>query len=197
MTREKRFWSWVGIVLVLIGSMFVFRSVLTPFVAGAVIAYFLDPALDRMVRQGMSRLLATILLTGLFFAVVASVFILIVPLLQAQIVGFAKLLPSLIETATQYLTPFQDALRENLSSERVAVLKDATKSFGSELVGWTLALLKGVVEGGVAFFNLLALVFITPLVTFYLLRDWDVIIAKIDQCLQKLRRDRSRSHQRH
>ena len=92
--------------------MFVFRSVLTPFVAGAVIAYFLDPALDRMVRQGMSRLLATILLTGLFFAVVASVFILIVPLLQAQIVGFAKLLPSLIETATQYLTPFQDALRE-------------------------------------------------------------------------------------
>ena len=185
MTREKRFWSWVGIVVVLVGSIFVFRSVLMPFVAGAVIAYFLDPALDRMVRQGMSRLLATILLSGLFFAIVTSVFILIVPLLQAQIVGFAKLLPSLIETATQYLSPFQDALRENLSSERVAVLTDATKSFGSELVGWTLALLKGVFEGGVAFFNLLALVFITPLVTFYLLRDWDVIIAKVDQWLPR------------
>ena len=87
--------------------------------------------------------------------------------------------------ASKNLSPFQDALRENLSSERVAVLKDATKSFGTELVGWTLALLKGVVEGGVAFFNLLALVFITPLVTFYLLRDWDVIIAKIDQCLPR------------
>ncbi len=185
MTRGKRFWSWVGIVLVLVGSTFVFRSVLMPFVAGAVIAYFLDPALDRMVREGMSRLLATILLTVLFFAIVTSVIILIVPLLQAQVFGFAKVLPSLIETATQYLTPIQDALRENLSSDRMAVLKDATTSFGSELVGWTLELLRGVFEGGVAFVNLLALVFITPLVTFYLLRDWDVIIAKIDQWLPR------------
>ena len=181
MTREKRFWSWVGIVAVLVAFIFVFRPVLMPFVAGAVIAYFLDPMLDRMVKKGMSRMLATILVTGLFFAIVASVIILIVPLLQAQVFGFAKLLPSLIETATQYLAPVQDVLREKLSSERMAALKDATRSLGSDLVGWILELLKGVFEGGVAFFNLLALVFITPLVTFYLLRDWDVIIARIER----------------
>ncbi len=185
MTREKRFWSWVGIVAVLIGLLFVFRSVLMPFVAGAVIAYFLDPALDKMVKKGMSRLLATILVMGLFFAIVTSVFILIIPLLQAQLVGFAKVLPLLIETATQYLNPIQEVLRENMSSERMTALKDATKSFGSELVGWILELLKGVFEGGVAFFNLLALVFITPLVSFYLLRDWDIIVAKIDRWLPR------------
>ena len=185
MTREKRFWSWVGIVAVLVGLIFVFRSVLMPFVAGAVIAYFLDPALDRMVKKGMSRLFATILVTGLFFAIVASVIILIVPLLQAQFVGFAKVLPSLIEMATQYLTPVQELFREKLTSERIAALKDATKTLGSELVSWILELLKGVFDGGVAFFNLLALVFITPLVSFYLLRDWDVIVVKFDQLLPR------------
>ena len=185
MTRENRFWYWGLILLALIGLVFVFRSVLMPFVAGAVIAYFLDPALDKMVEKGLSRLFATIFVAGLFFILLASLVILILPLLQAQFVGFATLLPSLIEKATQYLTPFQEVIRDNMSPDRVAALKAATKSFGSELVGWILNLLKGVFQGGMAFFNLLALVFITPLVSFYLLRDWDLIVDKIDQWLPR------------
>ena len=185
MTREKKFWSWVGIIAVLAGLLFLFRSVLMPFVAGAVIAYFLDPVLDKMVKKGISRLLATILVTVIFFVFVISVIILIAPLLQNQFMGFVNVLPSLVEIATRYLGPVQEVIRENISSERMEALKDVTKSFGSDLMVWLLGLLKGLFDGGLIFFNLLTLVFITPLVSFYLLRDWDVIVTKMDGWLPR------------
>jgi len=185
MTREKRFWSWVGIIAVLVALVFLFRSILLPFVAGAAVAYFLDPVLDKMEEKGMSRLIATTLVTVIFFAIVVALIILIVPLLQTQFVGFAKNLPTIADSIAQHLAPLQEAIRENMSSERIEALKDATKSFGSELVGWILGLLKKFFEGGVAFFNLVSLIFITPLVSFYLLRDWDRIVAKVDSWLPR------------
>ncbi len=180
MTREKRFWSWIGIIAVIVALLFIFRSILLPFVAGAAVAYFLDPFLDKMVKRGMSRLLATTLVTVIFFAVVVAVIMAIAPLLQAQFIGFAKNLPTLADTFVQHFAPIHEAIRDSMSSEKVEALKDATKSFASQLVGWILGLLQGFFKGGIAVFNLLTLVFITPLVSFYLLRDWDKIVSKVD-----------------
>src|SRR5690606_28155087 len=83
--------------------------------------------------------------------------------------------------ATQALEGLRDRLDESSEEKLQSLLRDsAAKAFG-----WVTDVLGGLISGGVAFFNFLALLVITPVVAFYLLRDWDRMIAKADDSLPR------------
>jgi predicted PurR-regulated permease PerM len=180
---QLRFWL-VGLLVALV-AIYLLRTILLPFVAGMAIAYFLDPACDKLERWKLSRTAATAVVTLFFALLVVIALLMIVPLLADQSAQLIAALPDFLNRAHTKLLPYYATLqtRFNLPDlTELAVL--ARDRMGSALVfiGQGVG---NVARGGVAIANLLSLVFVTPVVTFYLLRDWDRIVAQVDALLPR------------
>ncbi len=185
MTTRAQALTWLTVLALLVGMLVLLSNVLLPFVAGMAVAYFLDPAADRLERWGLSRTLATTALT-LGFCVVAMLgVVLVVPLLIDQLESLARRLPGYIEAARESLSAWSATLQAVLSPEDLRRVQDALGGAGGRLFSWLLAALGGVLRSGQAVLSLVSLAVITPVVSFYLLRDWDRLRARIDRYLPR------------
>jgi predicted PurR-regulated permease PerM len=192
--RQLRFWL-IGIVLFFLG-VYVFRSVLLPFVAGMAMAYLLDPVCDRLERLGLSRTVATALVTLVFLTLVVigllllipvlvGQLLLLIPVLVGQIAGLIQNLPDYVEGLRTQLATLVQMIEARLDAEILTDVKQAIAGSAKQIVVWATKMLGQVVSGGVAIANLLSLLFITPIVAFYLLRDWDRLVDLIDSWLPR------------
>jgi predicted PurR-regulated permease PerM len=181
--RQLRFWL-IGIVLFFLG-VYVFRSVLLPFVAGMAMAYLLDPVCDRLERLGLSRTVATALVTLVFLTLVVIGLLLLIPVLVGQIAGLIQNLPDYVEGLRTQLATLVQMIEARLDAEILTDVKQAIAGSAKQIVVWATKMLGQVVSGGVAIANLLSLLFITPIVAFYLLRDWDRLVDLIDSWLPR------------
>jgi predicted PurR-regulated permease PerM len=181
--RQARFWL-IGLAALLL-AVYVLRGVLLPFVAGMAVAYLLDPVCDRLERWGLSRTWATALVTALFILLAVSAVLLLVPLLASQLASLLERLPDYIEALRGQVGRLLDALQARLDPAMLDKVRDAVQSSAGRIVGWATQAVGRVLSGGVALANMLSLVVITPVVAFYLLRDWDRLIAKIDSWLPR------------
>ena len=100
---RTRFWLIGGGIIALL--LYLLRAILLPFVAGMAVAYFLDPAVDKLEERGLNRTLATFIVTAVFFTVLITVVILLFPILQAQVVGFANNVPAYVERLRVVIWP--------------------------------------------------------------------------------------------
>ena len=185
MSREQRILAWLA-VLVAAGLLIeILSDVLLPFVLGIGIAYLFDPIADRLQRLGLSRTLATTFILCSFFIAVVLVIILIVPVLQRQISAALGLVPEAIQRVEYMLKSILWQMQTELSPDAVKEIKSTAGDFASTTIKWFSGIVGKVLTGGLAFLNLPSLILITPLVAFYLLRDWDDVIAKIDSWLPR------------
>ena len=183
MTRRQQLWFWLTAFAVVVAGLYLWRDILLPFIAGMAVAYFLDPAADRLEKWGCSRAVATGIITGAFVVVVVAVLLLILPVLHSQIIQFAERVPTYAEMLRESIVPLLDTLRARVSPEVVERLRDVASDSVGGAIGWISRVLGSIWGGGMALFHLLSLIVITPVVAFYLLRDWDRMIAKIDSWL--------------
>jgi len=185
MSRDRQSLFWIAGIVAFFFALNALSSVLLPFVAGMAVAYFLDPVADGLERRGLSRTLSTTVILLSFFVVVAWLILLLIPVLQTQIFEFAHLLPKILHAAQAYIQPYLEALRSELPPEALDRARDFVGDFAGRAIKWVTGVIANLWSGGVAFFNLLSLILITPIVAFYLLRDWDLIIAKLDSWLPR------------
>ncbi|MGE3932403.1 MAG: AI-2E family transporter [Rhodospirillaceae bacterium] len=176
---------WLIGTAVFIALLYLLSPILLPFVAGMGVAYFLDPVADRIERWGAPRWLAATILTVAFVLIVVAALVIVVPLLQSQIASFLERLPQYLDLARQRLQDVLPSVKSRLSEEDIASLRDTAGSLAKNASAWIGAALGGLVTGGLALLNLLSLMLITPVVAFYLLRDWDRIVERVDECLPR------------
>jgi predicted PurR-regulated permease PerM len=181
--RQLRFWL-IGLVLFLI-ALYLLRGVLLPFVAGIAIAYLLDPLCDRLERAGCSRTIATCIVTFVFVVVAVALLLLIVPLIQGQIVELIVQLPRLIASVQRWVTPLLVGLEERFGAGQIQELRQALGGQIGGALRWIVGAFQQLLTSGLALVNILSLLFVTPIVSFYLLRDWDRIVGKIDAWLPR------------
>jgi len=175
---------------VLLGLLFLVHSMLLPFVAGLVIAYFLDPLVDKLEERGVPRTAATALVTFVFFALLIFAVIMLFPVLQSQVSGFAANVPLYVERIRAVIWP---AIEEGLAALSLAGIdipeaeevQTAAVSYAGEAMSWAGGVLRRFWSGGLALFNVLSLLFITPIVAFYILRDWDRLVEIVDGLLPR------------
>lgn len=192
MTPRGQALAWLAVLVAVLAAVYALADIMLPFVAGMAVAYFLDPVVDRVERRGASRILATSLVTATFFVVVVVLLILLLPLLQDQVVRFADKLPSYVGALADRIEPMRAALapliervQSHLPPEEVARLRGVAGDYVAQGVQWLVAFARQLLSRGVAILNLISLVVITPVVAFYLLRDWDRIVAGIDGWLPR------------
>lgn len=184
-TRIKTTFFW----LICAGGMLWFlaaiSSILLPFVLGMLVAYFLDPLVDRIQRLGMGRTSATALSTIVFFLLAFIFFGTLIPMIGEQLMRMLAELPAMVATISHtYQQQAQHWLSQLPAGSEVefgSIIHDASGVLTTMLT--TLA--GGAFNSGAALLNLLSLLLITPVVAFYLLRDWDSITTTFDQLLPR------------
>jgi predicted PurR-regulated permease PerM len=181
---RARFWLLALAAFVLI--FWLLRPMLLPFVAGLAISYFLNPVVNLLTcRIKLSRWVATLAVLVAFIFVAVQVVLLVVPVLQAQIGALIAALPGYVDKTRETLLPWAQHWLQQLPAHNVSQIKEATGSYASSVVGWSGKLLENLVLGGAALINLAALIVVTPVVAFYLLRDWPTLTRHIDLLLPR------------
>ncbi len=180
--EQARWWMIVFVAVLLF--VWAFSSAVTPFLAGMALAYFLDPLADKIEAQGASRVTATCVVAALSALAGLAVLLILVPLIVEQV-------SSLIAAAPDSLAAIQAAVRnmgERYAPEAFnesAALQRAFLAFEEKLRDWSISLVEGVFSSGLALIDFLALAVITPVVAFYMLLDWDRMIAEINRWLPR------------
>lgn len=186
MTAEKRALYWVAGLLLFAAVLYLLSGVLLPFVVGLGLAYLLDPIADLLERWGVPRGLAAGLITLVAVLAVIAAFLVLVPLLQQQILDLAREIPRYMDRLSETAMRLVQMLQSELSAEEMKALREKIAGLaGPDAMGFVGKLLGGLWGGGMALLNLISLLVITPIVTFYLLRDWDRMVAKIDGWLPR------------
>ncbi|SNZ08033.1 AI-2E family transporter [Cohaesibacter gelatinilyticus] len=186
MTLQKQFTFWFIALLALCLCLFLLRGILLPFVAGMALAYLLDPIADAFERLGMSRMLSTVTILILFLLIFMLAIVIIVPVLAHQMSGFAENLPGYIAKLQDFVSRQGASILPRFLNELDAAAVQANiKDLVSQGASWIGALIQSIWNGGQALLDIVALMVITPVVAFYLLYDWDRMIAKIDGWLPR------------
>ena len=183
--RAYRLLFWLGLLVVVIIALGWVQSILLPFVTGFVIAYVLAPIVAWLERRGLRRELGSLLVVMLFLVGVAGILVVLVPLIQGQIVELIARVPSLVHSSQDLLGKLITLLQEQLPAEDISKVRDLVGTKLAEALTWLAALVQGMITSSFAILNIISLVIVTPIVTFFLLRDWDAMVAQIDSYLPR------------
>jgi predicted PurR-regulated permease PerM len=176
---------WLGILALFFVLVYLLSPILLPFVAGGIIAYFLDPAVVWLTRWHWPRWLATLVVLLVFGLVLTLLVALIVPLLRLQATELIGRLPVLFSQAQGLLNQTMAHAAKTLSPEDFKKLQTTISGSMGDVLAWAVRQAQSILTSGLALANLLSLVVITPVVAFFLLRDWDRIVAQIDASLPR------------
>ncbi|MFN3209941.1 MAG: AI-2E family transporter [Roseovarius sp.] len=175
---QIQFWG-IAIALFLVVMWFL-GNVILPFVLGGAIAYFLDPVADRIERMGASRTLAVTIITLVGVCIFVIMALLVIPTLVNQTANLIDIAPQLFNDLQNFLTArFPDLVNQDSTlRQSLASLGTTIQERGGQVVETVLASVGSLV-------NVAVLLVIVPVVAFYLLYDWDRMIAEIDRLLPR------------
>lgn len=191
MSLQRQMIFWVGALAAFILALVVLRPILLPFVAGMALAYALDPLADRLERLGLGRLAATLLILILFVLIFIVSLVALAPLLGQQIGLFAQSLPGYVEKLQELFASFSQSTQINRLRELLGNTAGGATSglsagnLAGQAAAWLAGVVQSVLSGGLALVNFLSLLVVTPVVAFYLLNDWDRMIARLDSWLPR------------
>ncbi len=185
MTTQKQVSIWAGALIAFVLVLWFLQDILLPFIAGFVLAYFLDPVADKLERAGVPRVLATLLILLLAIFSLVVIVLLVAPILSDQILKLAGDLPGLLQALVARIDEIAPQSLKDLLAHGGASASGSIGDIAGKATGWLAAILGSVWSGGMAFFNVLSLLVVTPIVAFYLLADWDKIVAKVDSLLPR------------
>ncbi len=185
-TRAQRIALAVGLAVVAVLALELFGGILAPFAAAAVIAYALDPAATRLTRLGLPRGVAALLLVLGVVAAFLLFTLLLYPLLLQQVGLFLGRFPQYVHLLQRWAAQIVTHLQENFGSEVVNdKLRDLVAGQAGSMLTFLVSAVTGLIGSGFALFNVLSLAVVTPVVAFYLLRDWPRAIGSINSWLPR------------
>ncbi|MGQ0485035.1 MAG: AI-2E family transporter [Hyphomicrobiales bacterium] len=185
MSLQRQFFFWIAALAALILVLWLLSGILLPFIAGLALAYFLDPVADALERLGLPRLAATLAILLLSILMLVLVLLLILPVLGDQIVKFANDLPGLLQVLVARFNEAAPLWLKDMIATSGTDIQGRVSVLAGRAAGWIGTLIGSVWSGGMALVNLLSLLVVTPIVAFYLLADWDHIVARVDGWLPR------------
>jgi predicted PurR-regulated permease PerM len=181
-SRPALFWLAVALIAAIL--IYLLNAVLLPFVAGALVAYLLAPIVARLERNGLPRWAGAALALLFFIIALVVLAMLVIPALATQVKALVDHIPALLDALQarflQWLPTIENQVRGNLDS-----IKSNAGGVAGEVATFLIGFAGRLLAGGAAVVNALSLLFIMPVVAFYLLRDWPRLIATVDGWLPR------------
>ncbi len=187
MVTDSQKWMYLGGSLVLGWLIYLLSPILTPFLVGALLAYLGDPVVDRLELQKLSRTRAVLVVFSFMTLVMLILVLFLAPMMARQVEVLVDQLPRIIEWLQDSVLPVVGGL----VGVETEALMDTAKLRASLAQHWREAgnlaayLVNSLTRSGMALLGALANIVLIPVVTFYLLRDWDVLILRIREMLPR------------
>lgn len=174
--EQMKYWG-TALVLFFVALWFL-GSVILPFLVGGALAYFLDPVADRLERLGLSRVGATSAITLVALMIVVLLVLSVIPELIKQLTALINAAPEIARRLQGFLIERFPDLADETSTIRQTLAEIGTtiQARGGELA-------QGLLSSALGLISALVFVLVVPVVTFYLLMDWDRMVARIDALL--------------
>jgi predicted PurR-regulated permease PerM len=182
----SRRWQLFAITAVIVYLVWLLAPVLMPFAVAAMLAYLGDPLADRLERLGLNRMWAATIVFVVIMVAVVGVLLLLIPLIARQVENLINNLPRYGDWAQNTVWPWLQARLHldphTFDSDR---LLTAIKEHMASIGGVATAVLGKVSRSGLGIAMWLTNLVLIPVVAFYLLRDWDRLVARIDGMLPR------------
>lgn len=193
LSANPHFWGWLAIALVLGGLLYLLSPILAPFLFAAILAYMLDPLVERLTGKFVPRTLAVLLaMFGVLLAIVALALI-VLPLFVKELRLLAERVPEFIVWLNERLAPFLErhlGVAFQFDVDTVRRLASELVADNQDLVARLLGSLK---IGGLAVLAFIVNLLLVPVVLFYLLRDWNPLLARVDALIPRRAYDKSKT----
>ena len=181
---------WALAIVAVALFLYLFSGVLMPFAAGIALGYLLDPVAEKLERVGMNRLGAALFILAVSVILIVLALVLIGPVLGHQLSGFVDNLPRIVLRLQSLVSDWSAkvldtswgsdlATRLGLGSGNPGDIQKALADYAGEAAKWLGGFAKSLISGGAALVGILSLVVVTPVVAFYILVDWNRMIASM------------------
>ncbi len=170
---QARYWGIAAALF--LATLWFFGGVILPFLVGGAIAYFLDPVADRLERLGLSRVMATSVISLLALLTVVLLVLSVIPTLIGQLTALVNAAPDIAQKMQAFLIERFPQLSDETSTIRqtLAQLASVIQSKGAQVAG-------GLLNSALSVISAVVFIVVVPVVAFYLLLDWDNMVARID-----------------
>ena len=185
MSAQKHFIFWLSAFAAFLGFIYVFKSVLLPFVLGGTVAYLLNPAVHKFKSWGISRKHAALFILFIFFSILAVVLAVLSPVLYREMLEFTDNLPAHFNAVISFAEPLINRVENFTGQDMSSDFKNMLRNNSDSAVGVAKQVLQGLAQGGQAFLGFLSLIVIMPIVAYFVMKEWDHITAWIKDLMPR------------
>jgi predicted PurR-regulated permease PerM len=182
-TKQAAFWGVASLILFVF--IWMFKSVLTPFVLGVVIAYLLNPLVKGFSTKGIGRSTSSAFIICLFFILATTVIVLVAPIVAKESADLIDALPGYLDKLFKWAQPHTLWLQENFGENYMGDAKAFLKDNISKVLKVSGGIAGGLAAGGQALVGAATTLVLTPLVAFYMMREWPVITQWVEDLIPR------------
>jgi predicted PurR-regulated permease PerM len=184
---------WIATLTAVVAMVVLLHEILLPFVAGIALAYVLEPVVTRLERIGVNRSVAAFGIIGLFYVGLAGVLAVVIPVVGSELAILIDKLPEYIgQLQALAVDPKRPWLRK-IIGEGLLEAEQSVGELASMAANWIPSVLRSVWSESQVLLSIFSLLIVTPIVTFYLLKDWKHLIAAIDNSIPSAQRETVRT----
>lgn len=171
---------WAGFLALFIGFIWVFNSILTPFILGIIIAYLLNPVVVKFSRKQIPRWASALVILTLFIGILGLLFVLVAPMVFRQGQMLVEQLPNYAQNVMDYLSPYMTWVQDRVGEDYLQQINDYLKDSAGKVVGVTGGIVGGLAQGGKALVGMATTLVLTPLVAFFMMKEWPAIVRWVE-----------------
>jgi len=180
--------KWIVIASAVTGFwlLYLLSPILSPFIIAATLAYIGDPFVDKLESLKLSRTMAVACIFVVFALLLFIILLILFPLAQKQLQGLIQVLPSYIDFIQNNVLPnlLQKIGFENEAFD-LSIFKEAISKYWVSVGGLAGKIIASISESSMALLLFLTNLVLIPVIGFYLLRDWDILVENIHNLLPR------------
>ena len=177
--QNIKFIFWLIFFFIISIFLFQIKDILSPFISSILIAYLLDPLTVKLEKLGVKRTYTVSFIVILFFTILIIFFVKVTPALFDQIKDFLVALPKYEEYINSTLLVKIENITSKIDKKFGAEIHNHLSGVASKIFTYFINILGDLFNSSIAVFSMIALIFFTPILVFYCLRDWSNLVKNI------------------
>ena len=177
-SHQRKVLSWAALAALFFAILWLLSPVLAPFIVAALLAFVLHPAVDKLVKRGVPRLAAVLVLELVFGLGLFALILLVVPILSKELPLLRDQIPLLAMALNEHMVPWLAQFGIHVSLDTASIKAFVVKYLDANLEDWLATALSSARIGGRVVLAIVGNAVLMPVVLFYLLMDWPKLLAR-------------------